>query len=93
VSGRIRMTALLVVAALAVVGGALALIWSLMQPVTLGFFAYAPESGGIHSPGAHILATGTLVAAGVLALGLVALAFWAGIRVGGRRDRRDPGAS
>jgi hypothetical protein len=34
-----------------------------------------------------------VVAAGVLALGLVALAFWAGIRVGGRRDRRDPGAS
>lgn len=88
-SGPIRMTALLVVAALAVVGGAVALIWSLMQPVTLGFFGYAPESGEVYSPGAHILSTGTLVAAGVLALGLVALAFWAGIRVGGRRGRRE----
>jgi hypothetical protein len=83
-SAQIRMTALLVVAALAVVGGALALVWSLLQPVSLGFFAYAPESGDVYSPGAHILATGTLIAAAVLALGLVALAFWAGIRVGSR---------
>lgn len=92
-SDRIRMAALLIVAALAVVGGALALAWSLMQPVSLGFFAYAPESGETFTtPGAHILSTGTLVAAGVLVVGLVALAFWAGIRVGGRGDRRGPGA-
>ncbi|WP_435080954.1 hypothetical protein [Clavibacter michiganensis] len=90
-TGRIRMTALLVVAALAVVGGAVALLWSLTQPVT--FFAYAPESGEVFAPGAHILSTGALVSAGVLALGLVALAFWAGIRVGGRRERRAPEAS
>ncbi|GAB7303396.1 hypothetical protein MAFF212519_12550 [Clavibacter michiganensis] len=93
-SGRIRMTALLAVAALAVVGGALALVWSLLQPVSLGFFAYAPESGETFTtPGVHILASGSLVAAGVLALGLVGLAFWAGIRVGGRRARHEPDAS
>ncbi|MWJ15315.1 hypothetical protein DOU15_05345 [Clavibacter michiganensis subsp. michiganensis] len=93
-SGRIRMITLLAVAALAVVGGALALVWSLLQPVSLGFFAYAPESGETFTtPGVHILATGSLVAAGVLALGLVGLAFWAGIRVGGRRARHEPDAS
>jgi hypothetical protein len=86
------MTEPLGVAALAAAGGAADLIWSLMQPVTLGFFGYAPESGEVYSPGAHILSTVALVAAGVLALGLVALAFWSGIRVGGRRDRREPDA-
>jgi hypothetical protein len=85
VTGRRGMRALLVVAALAVVGGAVALFWSLMQPVSLGFFAYAPGSGETFTtPGVHILATGTLVAAGVLAAGLVALAFGAGLRVGRR---------
>ena len=90
-SGRIRMTALLLAGALAVVGGAVALLWSLTQPVTS--FAYAPESGEVFAPGAHVLGTGTLVAACVLVVGLVALAFWAGLRVGGRRGRgeSDPG--
>ncbi len=84
-----RMTALLVIAALAVVGGVLALVGSLMQPVSLGFFAYAPLSGETFTtPGVHVLATGTLVAAGVLAAGLVLLAFWAGLRVGRRGGGR-----
>jgi hypothetical protein len=91
VSGRIRMTALLVVAALAVVGGAIALVGSLVQPVTFFSGGYAPLSGETFAtPGVHILATGTLVAAGVLVVGLVALAFWAGIRIGRRRDPDAP---
>ena len=83
------MTALLVIAALAVVGGALALVGSLMQPVTMSWFAYAPLSGETFTtPGVHVLANGTLVAAGVLAAGLVLLAFWAGLRVGRRGGDR-----
>ena len=88
-STRTRMTALLVIAALAVVGGSLALVGSLMQPVTMSWFAYAPLSGETFTtPGVHVLATGTLVAAGVLAAGLVLLAFWAGLRVGRRGGGR-----
>ena len=88
-SGRIRMTALLVVAALAVVGGAVGLAWSLTQPVSMGWFAYAPLSGErFTTPGVHLLSTGTLFAAGVLVVGLVGLAFWVGIRVGRRGGRR-----
>ena len=87
------MTALLVVSALAVVGGAVALIRSLAQPVTFFSGGYAPLSGETFTtPGVHILATETLVAAGVLVVGLLALAFWAGVRLGGRR-LREPEAS
>ena len=92
-SGRRATTAILVVAALAVVGGAVSLRWSLTQPVTMSWFAYAPLSGETFTtPGVHVLATGTLVAAGVLALGLVVLAFGAGIRWGGRRRADERGA-
>lgn len=93
-SGRIRMTALLVVAALAVVGGAVGVVVALAQPLQVSSFAFVGGGGSLtFGPGALLVSTGTLVAAGVLALGLVALAFWAGIRVGGRRDRREPAAS
>jgi hypothetical protein len=93
VSGRIRMTALLVVAALAVVGGAVGVVVALAQPLQVSSFAFVGGGGSLtFGPGALLVSTGTLVAAGVLALGLVALAFWAGIRVGGRRDRREPDA-
>ncbi|OUE07973.1 hypothetical protein CMsap09_03410 [Clavibacter michiganensis] len=85
-SGARGRTALLVVAALAVVGGAAALVRSSMQPVTLYSFGYEPTVGDTFStPGVHVLATGTLAAAVVLAAGLVLLAFWAGLRLGRRR--------
>jgi hypothetical protein len=85
VRGRRGTLALLVVAALAVVGGAVALVVSVMQPVTFGTFGSELTVGETFTtPGVHILATGTLVAAGVLAAGLVALAFGAGLRVGRR---------
>jgi hypothetical protein len=88
VSGRIRMTALLVVAALAVVGGAVGLVAALAQPLQASSFAFVGGGGSLSfGPGALLVSTGALVAAGVLAIGLVALAFWAGLRVGRRRDR------
>lgn len=84
-NGRRRALAVLVVAALAVVGGVVALVASLMQPVSFATFGTELSVGDTFStPGVHILATGTLVAAGVLAAGLVLLAFWAGLRLGRR---------
>ena len=59
----------------------------LMQPVSFGWFAYAPLSGETFSPGGvGLVSTAALVSAGVLALGVVALALWWGIRIGRRRD-------
>ena len=93
-SGRRGTTALLVVAALAVVGGAVGVVVALARPLEVSSFAFVGGGGSLSfGPGALLVSTGALVAAAVLALGLVGLAFWAGIRVGGRRDRREPDAS
>jgi heme/copper-type cytochrome/quinol oxidase subunit 1 len=78
---------LLVVAALAVVAGAVTLGVGLTQPAASGWFAYAPLSGESFVPaGVHLVSTAALVSAAVLVVGLVALAFWWGIRIGRRRD-------
>lgn len=77
---------LLVVATLAVVAGAVTLGVGLTQPAATGWFAYAPLSGESFVPtGVRLVSTAALVSAGVLALGLVALALWWGIRIGRRR--------
>ncbi|QOD44342.1 hypothetical protein [Clavibacter zhangzhiyongii] len=92
-SGRRGTTALLAVAALVVVGGAVGVVVALAQPLQVGSFAFVGGGGSLtFGPGALLVSTGALVAAGVLALGLVALAFGAGIRVGGRRDADGGGA-
>jgi len=78
---------LLVVATLAVVAGAVTLGVGLTQPAASGWFAYAPLSGESFVPsGVHLVSTGALVSAAVLALGVVALALAVGIRVGRRSD-------
>jgi hypothetical protein len=93
VSGRRGTTALLAVAALVVVGGAVGVVVALAQPLQVGSFAFVGGGGSLtFGPGVLLVSTGALVAAGVLALGLVALAFGAGIRVGGRR-RADGGGA
>ncbi|MFT2691982.1 hypothetical protein [Clavibacter zhangzhiyongii] len=92
-SGRRGTTALLAVAALVVVGGAVGVVVALAQPLQVGSFAFVGGGGSLtFGPGALLVSTGALVAAGVLALGLVALAFGAGIRVGGR-PRADGGGA
>nr|WP_228494790.1 cbb3-type cytochrome c oxidase subunit I [Clavibacter sp. VKM Ac-2873] len=81
------MRLLLVVATLAVVAGAVTLGVGLMQPAASGWFAYAPLSGESFVPtGVHLVFTAALVSAGVLAVGVVALGLWWGIRIGRRRD-------
>jgi heme/copper-type cytochrome/quinol oxidase subunit 1 len=78
---------LLVVAALAVVAGAVTLGVGLTQPAASGWFAYAPLSGESFVPtGVNLVSTAALVSAAVLVVGLLALALWWGIRIGRRRD-------
>ncbi|MBM7412897.1 heme/copper-type cytochrome/quinol oxidase subunit 1 [Clavibacter michiganensis] len=78
---------LLVVATVAVVAGAVTLGVGLLQPAATGWFAYAPLSGESFVPtGVHLVSTAALVSAAVLAVGVVALALWWGIRIGRRRD-------
>ena len=78
---------LLVVATLAGVAGAVTLGVGLLQPAASGWFAYAPLSGESFVPsGVHLVSTGALVSAAVLALGVVALALAVGIRIGRRSD-------
>ncbi|WP_370531980.1 hypothetical protein [Clavibacter sp. VKM Ac-2872] len=82
-----RLRLLLVVATLAVVAGAVTLGVGLMQPAATGWFAYAPLSGESFVPsGVHLVSTAAIVSAGVIALGVVGLALWWGIRIGRGRD-------
>lgn len=72
----------------AVVVGLVVVLQSAARPATFGWFAYAPlsdETGTLE--GMHVLSTAGVVGAIVLVLGLVVLAFWAGLRWGGRRSR------
>ncbi|WP_445443343.1 hypothetical protein [Clavibacter sp. km1a] len=82
---RLARRLLQVVAALAVVGGVLVIVRSASQPVTVGTFAYAPLTGeALLAQGVHVVSTTTLVAAAVVVVGLVLLAFAAGVRAGAR---------
>lgn len=79
---------LLLVGLVAVIVGACVVVVAHPQPASFGWFAYAPLSSTISiTDGVHIISTGELVGAAVLAIGLIALAFWAGLRVGVRRPR------
>jgi hypothetical protein len=82
---RLARRLLQVVAALAVVGGVLVIARSAAEPVTFGIFGAAPVTGEVLlAQGAFVVSTTTLVAAGVVVVGLVLLAFAAGVRAGVR---------
>jgi len=87
VTSRSRLRVLLVAAVVAVVAGVVVVAVGLAQPASSQWFAYAPLSGEtVRFTGAHLLSNTTLVGAGVLVAGLVALAFALGVRAG-RRGR------
>ncbi|OUE20344.1 hypothetical protein BFL34_01159 [Clavibacter michiganensis] len=85
---------LLAAAVLATVGGAVALVVALSQPVVVGSFAAVGPGNPFRGSGVHFLTTTAVVGAVVLVAGLVGLALALGIRLGGcaRRDDRPPRA-
>ena len=89
-SSRILMRLLFLIAAIAVVIGIIVLLVTFSQPVSFGWFAYSPLSATTYnSPGVHVISTAGVVGTVVLVAGLIALAFWAGLRIGGRHKPKD----
>lgn len=81
---------LLIVAVCAVVAGVvtLSVVSMSTQTVSFGWFAYAPLSHTAFGAGSgYFVSWAEMIGYLVLAVGLIGLAFWAGIRVGSRRDR------
>ncbi|SKA82140.1 hypothetical protein SAMN06295879_0437 [Agreia bicolorata] len=79
---------LLVAAIVAVVVGSVFAVLSAAQTRTIGWFAYAPLSGQVFNPGGEqFVSVPTLIGLTIVALGLMAGAFLAGLVVGERRSR------
>ena len=73
-------------AAVVTAAGAVITSVALARPVSFGWFAYAPLSDTAFAPeGVHLVSTTAIVGAVVLAVGLMALAFWAGLAIGAHR--------
>ncbi|OUE25960.1 hypothetical protein [Clavibacter michiganensis] len=91
---RSGMRVLLVCAAVAIVGGAVAFVVALSQPIVIGSFAAVGPGNPFRGSGVHFLTTATVVGAVLLVVGLAGLAFAYGIVRGGRsrRDGRPPRA-
>lgn len=72
--------------ALAVVGAIVAVI-GLLTPVSFGWFAYQPLANAAFAPDASgvFLSRVTIVGFVILAIGMVAVAFLAGVRAGASR--------
>jgi len=79
---RRTLTAVAALAALLVVGGGW-LVWHSSRPATFGWFAYAPMSETVYSPG--VLTTTDWVGLALVAVGLLALGAVGGYALGRRR--------
>ena len=76
-----------IASALAIAGSIVAVV-GLLTPVSFGWFAYQPLANAAFAPGASgvFLSRVTIVGFVILTIGMVALAFLAGVRAGA--DRR-----
>lgn len=86
-----RRTGLLIgwiVAAVLVTAGAIVTVVGLMTPVSYGWFAYQPLADATFMPGGDgvWVSHATVIGLVLLALGLIALAFLIGQRVGPSRE-------
>lgn len=80
---------LLIVAIVAVAIGSVGAVYFAAQPMSFAWVAYAPLSGEVFNPNStHLFSAPTMYALAVVALGLIAVAFWAGLVVGERRSRQ-----
>lgn len=68
--------------------GVVVLIVGLLTPVTYGWFAYQPLADVTFTPGGNdvVLSRVTIIGSIVLTMGLLALAFLAGLRAGAKRS-------
>ena len=68
--------------------GVVVLIVGLLTPVTYGWFAYQPLADATFTPGGNdvVLSRGTIIGSIVLTMGLLTLAFLAGLRAGAKRS-------
>ena len=79
------MRLILLAAILGVVGGVITLVAGHPRPAQYGWFAYAPLADTTFVPqGGYLLSTTSLIGSVVLGTGLMALAFWCGLRLGRR---------
>lgn len=81
----VLMRVLLLCSCAAVIAGIVVTAVASSQPATIGWFGYAPLSAGDRLEGLHVVSTTGMVGFAVLGLGLIALAFWAGLHLGTRR--------
>lgn len=85
----VLMRALLIGALAAVVVGLVVVVVTGMSPATFGWLGTETAPGGTFSLGGlHVISTTGLAGLGIAVLGLVALALWAGMRIG-RRQRSE----
>jgi len=76
---------LLLCSCAAVIAGIVVMAVASSQPATIGWFGYPPLSAGDRLEGLHVVSTTGVVGFAVRGLGLIALAFWAGLRLGALR--------
>ncbi|MFB4349636.1 hypothetical protein [Microbacterium sp. CR_7] len=86
-SRRRKSTIAWTAATLLVVAGLAATVVGLMTPVSFGWFAYQPLSSATFAGdgGGFFVSRTTVIGFVLLALGLIAVAFLAGLRLAGRR--------
>jgi heme/copper-type cytochrome/quinol oxidase subunit 1 len=82
------MRVLVIAGVVAAIAGIVIIAVNVPQPKTFGWFAYAPLSGEVFSPeGGTFVPTPWLLGGALVALGLVAIAFWGGYALARRRIR------
>ena len=83
-----------IASAVIVVVGVAVVVWSLLIPVSVGWFAYAPLSGRVlPGPGAAIVPRSALLGAVVATIGLVGLSLAIGYSIGRRHGAAPPRTS
>ena len=81
-----------IVAGVVVIAGVVVVVAGLLTPVTFGWFAYQPLAKAPSAPAGNgmFVSRVTIIGWALLGIGLVALAFLIGVRIGANRaDARD----
>lgn len=80
---------LLIIAVVAAVAGLIIAVISAAQPISFAWVAKAPLSGDVFRPGSATIVSGsTILGCAIMMVGLLGVAFWAGLTVGLRRRGR-----
>lgn len=76
-----------IVAGVVVIAGVAVIVAGLLTPVAFGWFAYQPLANATFAPAGNgvFVSRVTLIGWGLLGIGLFALAFLIGVRIGAKR--------